>query len=172
MSSSQPLLQPIKCLAMLEAIVSRRSASSQSLLQRFKYFANLVCFATFLIVSGCESKATNETHTAQPTQPATGTVTVTFNYVDAPSETVQLPNIAENTSVLALMQMIESPVIVIQGSGINSLVTQIGDLKESSSEGWTYYVNGKWADQGIGSATISPGDEIQWRYGDWSSSQE
>lgn len=60
-----------------------------------------------------------------------------------------------------------APEIVMTGEGAMAFVSSIGGLDSASGKGWTYYVNGQWADQGIGAEKIAPGDRIDWAYGSW-----
>lgn len=60
-----------------------------------------------------------------------------------------------------------APKIVMTGEGTTAFIASIGGLDSSSGKGWTYYVNGQWADEGIGSEEIAPGDRIDWAYGSW-----
>lgn len=80
---------------------------------------------------------------------------------------VTIPEVVEGTTLLDVMKRIENPQVSIQGSESNALVIGFGDLMQAGGEGWTYRVNGEWADRGVGAYEVKPGDTILWSYGSY-----
>ena len=65
-----------------------------------------------------------------------------------------------------VMGSIDQIPITMRGSGLTAFVDGIGDKSTSGSEGWTFKVDGQFANQGIGSTALSPPTTITWSYGD------
>ena len=53
----------------------------------------------------------------------------------------------------------------IKGSGSMMFVESIDDVATSAGEGWTYTINGEWANEGIGTKRLSDGDVVRWTFG-------
>ncbi|XZE51996.1 DUF4430 domain-containing protein [Planctomycetaceae bacterium SH139] len=124
-----------------------------------------------MLACGVGCTGTSEEAKTERTDPATseleGSVIVEFRYPDQRLESLVVSPVRSGDTVLEVMRQIEQPVIAIQGSGRNSLLTQIGEFSNRGAEGWTFYVNGEWADRGIGDYPIQLDDKIEWQYGDF-----
>ena len=64
------------------------------------------------------------------------------------------------------MQSIEGMPVGIHGSGITAFIHSIGGKSTSGTEGWTYKVDGQFANEGIGSTELSPPATITWEFGE------
>ncbi len=115
-----------------------------------------------LFVAGCQK-------TLLPPAPlpatATGTVTIEIESGDH-TQTFQVPDVAAGTTLESLMRSIDQVPITIHGSGLTAFVDGIGGESTSSSKGWTFKVDGEFANQGIGSTTLTPPTTITWSYRD------
>ena len=116
-----------------------------------------------LLAVGCTRSAPEPVDADAPA----GTVTVVLKMPDG-EQRVEVPDVRSGETVLSVMERIESPEVHYQGSGSSAFITRIGQISTSASEGWTFYVNGQWADRGPGVYQLQPGDTIQWRYGSFS----
>ncbi len=135
---------------------------------------SLILIALALGCSGC-SRTSEEAKTERPAAATgelpggelAGSVIVEFRYPDQRLESLVVSPVRSGDTVWQVMQQIEEPEITIQGSGRNALLTRIGEFSNRGAEGWTFYVNGEWADRGIGDYPIQVDDKIEWRYGDF-----
>lgn len=96
---------------------------------------------------------------------ATGTVTMEIDFGDH-SESIRIDGVESGTTLEAVMRSIDQLPISIRGSGVTAFVDGIGNVSTNSSEGWTFQVDGEFANQGIGSTTLSPPTTIRWSFGD------
>jgi hypothetical protein len=128
-------------------------------MDRFK-IQFLILFVVALAL-GCQKRP-------QPAvaQPSTGAVTIEILRGEAHIDSIEIENVATGTSLESLMRSIDDPPITIHGSGVTAFVHGIGDLATSGSDGWTFKVDGKFANQGIGSTTLTPPTTIRWSYVD------
>lgn len=70
------------------------------------------------------------------------------------------------------MRSIDQVPISIRGSGQTAFVDAIGGQSTSPGKGWTFQVNGEFANQGVGSTTVTPPATIRWSFGDASETME
>ncbi len=126
-------------------------------------------FAIVILIVGC----TRSTPVAdQPAQAkAGGTVTIEI-VTEAGSESIELPNIASGTTLEAVMRSVKELPITIRGSGTTAFVERIGNQSTGSSDGWTFKVDGEFANQGIGSTKLTPPTTVRWRFGEFDSAEE
>lgn len=105
-----------------------------------------------------------------PTPPASdiasepGPVTVVIEMGDQQVEKV-FEAVRPGTTIAELMSGIEEPPVRITGSGKMAFVESIGELDTSQGLGWTFQVDGQWADRGIGAFTVQPPVEVRWTHG-------
>ncbi len=112
-----------------------------------------------LMIVGCQTAA-------PPTaEQATGTVTVEVVGDDG-IDRYEINNVAAGTTVESLMQSIEQIPVTVRGSGVTAFVEAIDSQSTSSSHGWTFKVDGKFANQGIGSTTLTPPATVTWSFAD------
>lgn len=126
-----------------------------------------VCFLILFISAGCRNK-----QDAVPRQPiATGTISVDVQIVDADDSvrraTVEAMDVGSTVAdaMRKLQATDDFSDIQIVGDGEMTFVQAIGDRQTAGGEGWTFYVNGQWAKQGIGSLKLADGDRIEWKFG-------
>lgn len=149
--------------------------SRKDAIRRLPASCSLILIALVLACGGGCSDPSEEAKRERPdsranepagSEPA-GSVIVEFRYPDKRLESLVVSPVRSGDSVLEVMRQIEQPEITIQGSGRNALLTRIGEFSNRGAEGWTFYVNGEWADRGIGDYPIQLDDKIEWQYGDF-----
>lgn len=97
----------------------------------------------------------------------TGPVTIEIKATGGSESLVfELPQIADGTTLESLMRSIDQVPIVIRGSGATAFVEKIGEQGTESGKGWTFKVDGEFANQGIGQTSLHPPTSIQWTYGE------
>jgi hypothetical protein len=94
-----------------------------------------------------------------------GTVTLEIQ-TEAGMETYQVDGVAAGTTVESLMRSIDQFPVTVQGSGLTAFVDRIGDKSTSGSAGWTFRVDGEFANHGIGSVTLAPPTTVRWSFAD------
>ncbi len=140
--------------------------------------ASMLCACIF--ASGCDRSApvgeklgpSDVAASSSTDDGQTGTVTVEFYLSksdDDAMQSVEVDYVAADASVESVMRKVESPAVVIDGGGRTAFVSQIGDLKTTEGEGWTYRIDGEFVPLGIGSAKVTPPATITWRHGEWDS---
>ncbi len=119
--------------------------------------------AMLLLVLGCS----RSTPVADPAsaQRAVGTVTVQI-IGTTKTTSIKVPEIAQGTMLEEVMRSIKEIPVEIQGSGTTAFVDKIGDQATGSSAGWTFKVDGDFANQGIGRTPLNPPTTVTWRYGE------
>ncbi len=83
------------------------------------------------------------------------------------SETAYYRNtfaVSDDTTLEAVMRKIKDPVVVITGSGETAFVKSIDGVTPSSSRGWTFTIDDKFSNVGIGSVKLSPAQTVRWRF--------
>jgi hypothetical protein len=78
----------------------------------------------------------------------------------------EVPEIADGATLESIMREIDQVPIVIRGSGVTAFVEKIGSQGTESGKGWTFKIDGAFANQGIGQTTLHPPTNIQWTYGE------
>lgn len=99
-------------------------------------------------------------------EPSAENVTIEF-YVgnqSEPSNTYSV-SITEGTNVLETMELIEE--IDFNFNEEEGVIDQIGDYVNDydTGETWTYLLNGQYAELGVVSQILEPGDTVTWYYG-------
>jgi len=115
---------------------------------------------------GCSSTATPPTAT-EAIKP--GPVTVVIE-LGSEQKSHQFDEVQPGTTIAELMAQIEDPLVRLTGSGSMAFVESIGELGTDRGLGWTFRVNGEWADRGIGAFPLEPPAEIRWTHGAFESS--
>ncbi|MCA9138258.1 MAG: DUF4430 domain-containing protein [Planctomycetales bacterium] len=115
----------------------------------------------FAISVGCEST---------PPPPVAGApvgvVTLEFNS-DGTSTSVQVPGVADGATLESVMRSVDQIAIELSGSGTTAFVQSIGNTKMEADKGWTFKVDGEFANQGIGQTVLHPPTTVQWTYGEF-----
>lgn len=117
-----------------------------------------------LVLLGCSRSAPVSDPSA--TAATTGTVTIEI-VTNTGTQTIEIPDVAAGTSLEDVMRSIEAVSIKIQGSGTTAFVDRIGDQGTNTTDGWTFKVDGEFANQGIGSTTLTPPNTVTWSFGDF-----
>ena len=86
---------------------------------------------------------------------------------DTETQRIEIPEVASGTLLEEVMRSVKDVPIKIQGSGTTAFVDQIGDRATNSTDGWTFKVDGEFANQGIGSITLNPPTTVTWSFGDF-----
>ncbi len=97
---------------------------------------------------------------------ASGTVTLEI-MTGEEVQTIEVADVADGTTLEAVMKSIDEIPIELRGSGTTAFVDAIGATQTSASEGWTFKVDGKWADTGVGTTILHPPTTVTWAFGDW-----
>ena len=114
-----------------------------------------------LTLSGCQQQPA-----APSADAAKGTVTLEINDGNQ-KESFQVTDVADGSTLESVMRDFTQIPVVVQGSGTTAFVESIGDTATSQSEGWTFQVDGKFANQGVGKTILHPPTTVTWSYGDW-----
>lgn len=127
--------------------------------------AMLICTG-LLIAVGCSRQTAPVAEVPAAEVPASqaGTITVVFNLPEGKVRR-EIESVAAGTSIAELMAKIDDPKIEMTGSGAMTFVKSIGDLGTTEGKGWTFSVDGQWADRGIGAYELTPPATIQWKHG-------
>ena len=115
-----------------------------------------------LIAVGCDRTPPPPTADA-----AVGVVTLEINSKDSAAQTVQVPDVAEGTTLESVMRMVDQIPVTVSGSGTTAFVDSIGDVKTDASQGWTFKVDGEFANQGIGQTVLHPPTTVTWSFGEF-----
>ncbi|MDA8745758.1 DUF4430 domain-containing protein [Rubripirellula amarantea] len=126
---------------------------------------NLLFFCLLPLAWGCGSQTAERSATA-PTV-VSGSVIIEV-ITDGKTQKVVVEDVLEGTTLEAVMRNVEEIEIDISGSGTTAFVNQIGDVATGSTEGWTYKVDGKHVNVGIGSFELTPPTTVSWSYGEYS----
>ena len=122
------------------------------------------CLGLFVAV-GCSQPSSETTETTQPAaDPISVEITIeTGESEDPTTHTVKVP--AGATIAEAMAKLPDELQIETSGSGNMTFLSSINGKSTAGSEGWIFYVNDEWANQGIGAFTLSEGDQVRWKYG-------
>ena len=95
----------------------------------------------------------------------TGTVRFEFT-VDGNTETLEVEDVAEGTTLETVMRGIEDPAIKMRGSASTAFVESIGENATTGTKGWVFEIDGEFANEGVGSIELEPPVTISWTYGE------
>ena len=121
----------------------------------------LLALALAVCLSGC-SRPTAPQPEVAAAEPGTVTVVIEIGGQEVRREVEQ---VQPGTTIAEVMSRIEEPAIEIIGSGSTAFVDSIGELGTTAGLGWTFRVNGEWADRGVGDYALEPPAEIRWSHG-------
>lgn len=126
-----------------------------------------------LIASGCSRPGTpvEEATVAELAPSQVGTITVVFKLPEGELRR-EIESVASGTSIAEVMAKIEDPKIEMTGSGAMTFVKSIGELGTTDGEGWSFRVDGNWADRGIGAYKLTPPATVQWTHGTFDPSDQ
>lgn len=136
----------------------------------------IICLTAFTI--GCGGQGTDSVDTSSDVgrqieevraEDRVGSVTVRI-HIPGGSPSLSTVDIDADDTVADVLSRLPDLQVVMQGSGPMTFVSQIGDLPTAGGQGWSYRVNGEWADRSVGVFAVSPGDQIEWTYGDFDAS--
>ena len=113
-----------------------------------------------LLLSSCNQQTTDPVADPQ----TVGTVTIEFDQT-TDLETAKIENVAAGTTLEQVMRDMKD--VKIQGSGTSAFVAAIGKAKTTGGKGWTFKVDGEWANQGVGGTKLTPPTTITWSYGSY-----
>jgi hypothetical protein len=122
----------------------------------------LLIFATVLLCGGCSRSTAPIDRSSADNVPA-GPVTVVIDFGDSTVRR-EIESVPEGTTVAQVMTEITDPPVKLIGSGAMTFVDSIGDLGTTGGKGWTFRVDGKWADRGIGAYQLTPPALIEWSH--------
>ncbi|WP_425956895.1 DUF4430 domain-containing protein [Xylanimonas sp. McL0601] len=112
------------------------------------------------LFAGCSG---NDAAADEPATSPSATATAAALTVATDGTEASYQGVAGKTALELLLQL--DPTATADGEGANAFVTSIGGRKadQSKNEFWAFYVNGKQAQVGAGSYTMTDGDEITWK---------
>jgi len=129
-------------------------------------------FAVAALVLGVVLQSAGCSRTAEPiAEPTVGTVTIIIQMPDGEVRQ-EFDSVMSGTTIADLMAKIESPKVTMIGSGDTAFVKSIGDLGTDAGKGWTFRVDGQWADSGVGAYRLDPPATVQWSHGSFDPSAE
>ena len=115
-----------------------------------------------VFVVGCESVPPSPAENAR-----TGVVTMLIQSDDGSINSIELDDVADGATLESVMRSLDEIPVEISGSGSSSFVESIGGISTDSSEGWTFKVDGEFANQGIGQTVLHPPTTIRWTFGEF-----
>jgi len=122
----------------------------------------LSCLA--VLASGCgRSERADDWATPHAGDLPTGTAVIEFVMPDERVIRRSVP-VTPGSTLEKVLRQIESPEIEITGSEVTAFVQSIGGMPTGSDRGWTFTVDGEFAQEGIGSTPISPGQTVVWKF--------
>ncbi len=124
------------------------------------FITQSICLLIGLVAVGC-----GQTPPPPSADAAVGVVTIEIQSEDAATQSIQVPDVADGTTLEAVMRMVEQVPVSVSGSGSTAFVDSIGDVKTDASQGWTFKVDGAFANQGIGQTVLHPPTTVTWSFG-------
>ena len=123
-----------------------------------------------LVVAGFGCRRDEQVQTVAPVaaEEAIGPIGLRVVKPDGSTRDYGALKIVAGDTLLDCLRRIPESGFSIRGDGAMAFVTEIDSFASRGGEGWTFYVNGQWADRGIGDFEVHPDDQIEWRYGDFS----
>ena len=120
--------------------------------------------ATLLLLTasviGCQSRPAPPAADA-----AVGVVTIQIESEGNSPQSIQVADVADGDTLESVMRSIDELEIELSGNGATAFVHSIGDVKTDAAQGWTFKVDGEFANQGIGQTVLHPPTTVQWSYG-------
>lgn len=132
-------------------------------------FDRAVAFALTVVVSlitcaGCSSNTQDAPGVNAVTGPS-GTVTLSFDSGNGPPVIVDVPGIADATTLESVMRRVDEVDVELSGSGSTAFVHSINGVATRADEGWTFKIDGQHANQGVGMTELHPPTRVEWRFG-------
>ena len=126
-----------------------------------EHILNAAVFISAWIFIGCSPTPT-PTPVAAPS--ANGVVTIEIRTGDRVDSTT-IDSVADGSTLESVLRSIEEPEFVIKGSGPTAFVDRIGDRSTGASDGWTFKIDGKFSDRGVGTVLLHPPATVTWQFG-------
>jgi Domain of unknown function (DUF4430) len=129
-----------------------------------------IALLAFVVAIGCSRSATQSTPDLNgpvSKSVASGTVTVVVEVADQMTQHI-VENVTAGTTVEQIMRQLNDLDVEISGSGSTAIVTSMKGLTTSGGKGWTYRIDGEWADRSIGAFELTPPSTIHWKHGNFS----
>lgn len=120
------------------------------------------CLLFGLAIAGCSTAPVPPAADA-----AVGIVTILFQLDDGSVNTIEVMGVAEGTTLESVMASVDQVPIEMSGSGTTAFVQSIGGITTDASQGWTFIVDGEFANQGIGQTVLHPPTTVQWSFGEF-----
>lgn len=115
-----------------------------------------------LLVAGCQS---------EPPPPASdasvGVVTLLIQSDDGSVNSIEVGDVADGATLESVMRSVDRIPVEMSGRGSTSFVESIGGITTDSSQGWTFKVDGEFANEGIGQTVLHPPTTVQWSFGEF-----
>ncbi|MGB7342848.1 MAG: DUF4430 domain-containing protein [Pirellulaceae bacterium] len=123
----------------------------------------LISLIALTLTFGCDRASQPVATTSSNT--AAGTVTFEFKTGDDVRR-VEIQDVADGATLESVLRSAAGVDVVISGSGLSAFVHQIGDKSTSSSEGWTFAIDGQWSETGVGTTQLHPPTTVTWEFGE------
>jgi hypothetical protein len=128
----------------------------------------LMLCGELLVAGGCSRP---QSPVANVPESQAGAITVVFILPDGEVRR-EMEAVAPGTSIADVMAKIDDPKIEMTGTGATAFVKSIGNLGTTDGKGWTFSVDGQWADRGIGAYALTPPATIRWKHGAFDPSEQ
>ena len=125
---------------------------------------SLSVFFTLLLL-GCNRSSDVAREDEDAAQQVAGTVTIRIVSDEKDVVEIEIPDVASGESLENVMRQIKECPIEISGSGETAFVQSIDGLDTEGGQGWTFQVDGEFANQGVGKTLLSPPTTVEWSYG-------
>ena len=112
-------------------------------------------------VAGCNGKP------AVVNGRSTGTVDISIVVDGETRFSIHELEVVDGTSLETVMRSTDKCPIEISGRGSTAFVKSIDGIKNGGSKGWTFKVDGEFAQRGIGHTSLHPPTKIEWSYGEF-----
>jgi len=88
--------------------------------------------------------------------------------VDAPSGRILqvVRDVVQGTTLETVMRKVDQLDVMMTGSGETAFVYEIGGVATGVREGWTYEVDGEFANIGVGQFELEPPTTVRWSFGE------
>ena len=124
-------------------------------------------FATSSLLIGLISLGCHSDPPPPSADAALGVVTLEVQSLDGTAETIEIADVADGATLESVMRSVGQTSIELSGGGATAFVHSIGGIETDASQGWTFKVDGEFANQGIGQTVLHPPTTIQWTFGEF-----
>ena len=118
-------------------------------------------------VAGCER---SRTQSGLPAAAVDGVASLDFEIND--KRITEEVGIVDGETLETTMRSLNKVDVEMSGSGTTAYVNSINGVESTGSEGWTFEIDGEWADKGVGSTKLHPPTTINWKYGEFAPSEK